>query len=891
MRIGLICGGPSAERGISLNSARSVTEHLTSLGCEVIPFYCDFQKKFYFLPNKLLYSNTPSDFEYILTKKKSLSEKRLLKNLRNLDIVFPVIHGEYGEDGELQKLLEKNDIPFIGSTSEYCNLMFDKVKAKKHMKIMADRNFGILDYECIYETDDEETREEKIKNFFDIYIVKNIYGNNDESKDIHDNFKVVVKPATNGSSIGVEAAGTPQEAMILVEDIFAKKLSNRALIEPYCKGSEFTVIVLQNENNEPVALIPTEKNSQDKLLTYRNKYLPSCQVEYCCPPTYSSEIIGQIQKAAENLFLHFKMRDFARLDGWLINEPNNRELIFSDFNPISGMEQDSDMFIQGSRIGFSHRDILEYIVNHAAKRYRIKSLVKSKTENSEPQKIHILFGGNTSERQVSMMSGRNVWLKMLYEPGYLPLPYILGPDNKVCKLPYSFMLNYSIESMLEYTDKINKNKGTIETFASSICERLKISDKYKNDLRELHFMSLNEFYDEAVKENAFIFIALHGGKGENGWLQEKLNHYKLAYNGSDVKASSFCMNKYKTGKILSKINEPLLTSLPKIQIPSKVDSVDEVWKCVVSKLRTSDIIIKPQADGSSAGIVRLKSSEDLKKYLEAIAKAAEAGKILDNSQDDLSKYLRTLKLELKKGNTIFTVNANKILDNSLNYENKQALENGKTTPESGTLCNQKRVELPTHVDSLILEPFIMTDEILKAKEVGSNIIRPGIPGPFIVHIFKTGWIELTVGVLEENGIYHALSPSITVAEENVLSLEEKFQGGTGVNLTPPPEEIITSEQIILIKDKIEKAAKALDIQGYARIDIFFNTKTNETVVIEANTLPGLTPSTVIFHQALAEVPSLTPQEFLSKLIKIGIKSLRSDIEWNTIQQADELDCY
>ena len=129
---------------------------------------------------------------------------------------------------------------------------------------------------------------------------------------------------------------------------------------------------------------------------------------------------------------------------------------------------------------------------------------------------------------------------------------------------------------------------------------------------------------------------------------------------------------------------------------------------------------------------------------------------------------------------------------------------------------------------------------------------------------------MTVGVLENNGIYHALSPSITVAQGSVLSLEEKFQGGTGVNLTPPPDRIVNNDQILQIKTNVEQAAKALGIEGYARIDIFFNVQSNQTMVIEANSLPGLTASTVIFHQALAENPSMNPQEFLSALVTLGI---------------------
>ena len=100
-----------------------------------------------------------------------------------------------------------------------------------------------------------------------------------------------------------------------------------------------------------------------------------------------------------------------------------------------------------------------------------------------------------------------------------------------------------------------------------------------------------------------------------------------------------------------------------------------------------------------------------------------------------------------------------------------------------------------------------------------------------------------------------------------MSLEEKFQGGTGVNITPPPENIISYDQLSCIKSYIEKISKYLSIKNYARIDIFFNNISNKMIVIEINTLPALTPSTVIYHQALLENPSMNPLAFLEYLIE------------------------
>ncbi len=785
MRIALVCGGPSAERGISLNSARSAMDHLTPLGWEIVPFYCDLGRHFYRLSPSQLYSNTPSDFDYKLAHTaEPLTQTEFLNACRETDIVFPAIHGAFGEDGELQAMLEAHDIPFVGSPSSACKLMFDKGIANTHM---AKNAFAVLPNCRVNSGDTAEASLQAITEFFKKHHVT----------------KAVVKPSAGGSSLGVATAATPQEALARAQDIFEQKHGTQALIEPYCQGREFTIVVLQNSDNQPVALIPTEIDlTGGDLFTFRHKYLPTCHVEYHCPPRFGDDVIARIQKDAETLFTFFGMRDFSRLDGWLLDDGR---VIFSDFNPISGMEQNSYLFIQGSRIGFTHGDMLRIIVTHAAQRYSIDYTTQAVAKNPQPQKVRVLFGGMTAERQVSLMSGTNVWLKLLHSAGYVPEPYILGANREIWHLPYSFTLNHTVEEILARCGEAEQIIARLKTLVPPIRARLGLPALTDNAFKMPRKMSLSQFCLEAVGEQAFVFIALHGGEGEDGTLQAELDRYGLPYNGSDTDVSHLCMDKDATGRAIDALDNPLLVSAGKLIVTAKqVAEAENIWKAATHKFQSYDILIKPQSDGCSAGVVRLKSAQELKIYL-------------------------------------------------------QALTDGKTFLPAGTLSQQPNmIEMPLSSASFMLEPFIVTDAIQ-------------IAGLELVHIARTGWVELTVGVLEENGRYHSLSPSITVAHGSVLSLEEKFQGGTGVNLTPPPESIISVKQANLIKTQIEQAAKALGIQGYARIDIFFNVVTEQTLVIEANSLPGLTPSTVIYHQALAELPPLTPQEFLAQLVEFGLE--------------------
>jgi D-alanine-D-alanine ligase len=142
------------------------------------------------------------------------------------------------------------------------------------------------------------------------------------------------------------------------------------------------------------------------------------------------------------------------------------------------------------------------------------------------------------------------------------------------------------------------------------------------------------------------------------------------------------------------------------------------------------------------------------------------------------------------------------------------------------------------------------------------------------------FLEVTCGLLtsyNEKGEleYEIFEASEALSEGDVLSLEEKFLAGQGQNITParynaePSENRRISDEV---KTEIEKAARILKIEGYARIDAFvriFGNGRVEVMVIEVNSLPGMTPATCIFHQAA--INQYKPYEFIEKLIDFGFK--------------------
>ena len=137
-------------------------------------------------------------------------------------------------------------------------------------------------------------------------------------------------------------------------------------------------------------------------------------------------------------------------------------------------------------------------------------------------------------------------------------------------------------------------------------------------------------------------------------------------------------------------------------------------------------------------------------------------------------------------------------------------------------------------------------------------------------------MELTVGVFgNEDPV--ALPPSQTVVTKDILSIAEKFLPGAGENQTPAP---LAKQDLAFVQKTVEEVYKAVGCKGYARIDCFYQnadqspTKKTRIVIIEINTLPGMTPATCIFHQA-SEI-GMRPMDFVDKIVQLGFEEHRKN---------------
>lgn len=779
----MICGGPSEECNISLNSARSVYDHLEDQ-FDIKIIFINFELKKFIINGGFLYSNTTSDFDFKLANEGiELTDDQFIEQVKESDLVFPILHGVFGENGEIQKILEDLNVPFVGSGSKSCCSVYNK----KNLDIFLNNN----KYYNIPKTFINAKKDNNIKE-----IITNFFEKNSLSE-------CIIKPVEGGSSFGIKHAKSIDDAIKCISEI--SKYEN-IMLEKRCLGKEFTLIVLQNRQGNAVSLLPTEievKDFGNIIFDTRRKYLATNETHYYCPPRFSFNIIEKIRHEAENLFNLANAKDFLRIDGWLLDNGN---IYFSDFNPISGMEQNSFIFQQSAKIGMTHQDVLNYIIDSCASRNKINLVRKSTAKSDEFRRVNVLFGGSTSERQVSLLSGSNVYLKLSKFKNLKVEPFLLFKENlnseddiknfKVAHLPYNIILNHTVEEILYQCSNENSD---FDDYINDI--RFKL-DLKKTVFKKTDYFSLEEFLDNCKNDDTYLFIALHGGFGEGGKLQKELQKRNIKFNGSNEETANLCMNKFETSNFINNLSINGVRSAKHELLDLKFDiNPDDLWK-KLTKLGEK-IIVKPNSDGSSSGIVILENLNDLKKYL-----------------------------NLLKSKSV-------------------------SIPEGIFKSQQCVVNMGNKTQQLLFEEFIDTDDffINEGKLYRSK---------------KHGWIELTVGVLENNGIYHSLNPSITVTENQcVLSVEEKFQGGTGINITPPPSSLIGEKFLNKIKKNIEIISEKVKIKDYCRIDIFVNTDSEEIIIIEFNTLPALTPSTVIFQQAEKENPQISPKDFILKISKLN----------------------
>lgn len=885
LRIGIIFGGRSKEREISFAGGRTVYDNLNKSVFEAIPLFVDSFGNFVLLNWQYVYKGTIRDFyppvEFIpennthfqfyaenigdldpeeqkelITK---IGKKVEVNELHNLiDFAFLCLHGPYGEDGKIQGLLEYLHIPYSGSGILPSSIGIDKSVQKR---LMVNAGFNSPKFFTI---DRQAWISGKCKGVW-----------NKAKKEI--GFPMVIKPANQGSSIGVTILTTKNEYQFMeavekalftrwvdakewnalnveekiryVHDLsdiregmgmpvkvdtkkiydpnelisfFNAELSSKkglvveamdgestVLIEGFIEGKEFSCIVVEDENGKAIALPPTEIRKGKELFDYRSKYLPGLSRKIT-PIDLPATQINAIRKDCERLFSELCFDVYARIDGFI----NKRGKIFlNDPNTTSGMMPSSFFFHQAAEIGLNPSQFLTFIIRTSLAK-RIKGskgaalyepllnkldnfLDHQKTKAANKINVAVILGGYSSERHISVESGRNIYEKLASSEKYAPVPVFLTGDHDnhlMYKMPISALLKDNADDI---KDKINKWK-IHPVVKKIISECHNITDKYgsPDNLKAPQLIS----YKELGKQFSQVFIALHGRPGEDGAVQEQLEKVGLTYNGSGKQSSEITIDKFRTNEILMKHG---------FKAARHMLVSHEDWKHRKNEIKIIlqndykyPFIAKPVDDGCSSAVKKIKSFEEFEAFATLMFRAKE-------------------ELDLKAAEFLHI---------------------------------KPKEEFPQ-------KPVILVEELI-SKNGAKHFLE--ITGGMLTKFNSSGQVE-----------YEVFEASEALAEGDILSLEEKFLAGQGQNITPARYSRDEKERQLIsnkVKETLGAAAKVLNIVGYCRIDAFvriFDANNIEVIFIEVNSLPGMTPATCIYHQAA--INHYKPYEFIDRILDFGSK--------------------
>ena len=331
-RIAVILGGRSSENAVSLASAASVIEALEQGGNEVVPVQIDRSGAWALgsnASNRLLSAPPGSELE-------RLPGREIAAALSDVDVVFPVLHGPFGEDGTVQGLLELAGVPYVGAGVLASALCMDKDVFKSVL-----RDHGIPVTENITLRAGDEPR--------------NPFG-----------YPCFVKPARLGSSVGITKAHDEEELRAGVALAFTH--DEKVLVERLVDGVEVEVGVLGNLR--PIASLPGEiVVTQNEWYDYEAKY-DAGEMDLVVPARITEEQVARAQELAVRAFVATDCEGMARADLFVRRDG---EVLVNELNTIPGFTSTSVYARLFEESGIPYTELLDRLADLAVERHERRS--------------------------------------------------------------------------------------------------------------------------------------------------------------------------------------------------------------------------------------------------------------------------------------------------------------------------------------------------------------------------------------------------------------------------------------------------------------------------------------------------------------------------------------
>ena len=334
IKVGVIFGGQSTEHDVSVVSGSSVIKNLNKEKYEIYPIYISKNGEWFH------YIKPVQDIEIFEIGEQPKELEKIsneFETLKKQDIIFPVLHGLYGEDGTIQGLLELLKVPYVGCKVLASGICMDKVYAK-----------------MIFEKANINQAKAVVVNAKNGYISTTIEG---ICKIVNEKLKypVFVKPSNSGSSVGVSKAENDEELKNSIQE--AAKYDKEILIEQGINGKEIECAVLGMDDVK--ASCVGQILSADEFYDYDSKY-KNAESKTIIPADVSKEISEKIRKTAIKAFKAVKGSGLARVDFFVDKETD--EIYLNEINTMPGFTNISMYPKLWENCGLTYSKLLDRLI-------------------------------------------------------------------------------------------------------------------------------------------------------------------------------------------------------------------------------------------------------------------------------------------------------------------------------------------------------------------------------------------------------------------------------------------------------------------------------------------------------------------------------------------------
>lgn len=363
IRVAVLCGGRSGEHEVSLVSGSSVAKSLNPNKYEVELIGIDHLGNWRPVDTQKVLSGEVAPEQLKLSESKLLLEPKAhpSNNLidvgsRPFDIIFPVLHGTYGEDGTVQGLLELANIPYVGSGVLGSSVGMDKDVSRR---LLEHAGIPVVPTLCLRKNSNQSVEEM-------IDRAASQFG-----------FPFFVKPANMGSSVGVHKVKSTADGIQALNDAFS--YDTKVLIEKGIPARELECAVLGGSPNRASGIGEIIPNHE--FYSYEAKYLDENGADLKIPAEISEAQVQELQRLSLKAFEVLELDGLARVDFFM--DKTTGELYLNEVNTMPGFTKISMYPKLWQAAGLSYSDLLDELIQLALKRHKVRSQLKTEFEGAQ----------------------------------------------------------------------------------------------------------------------------------------------------------------------------------------------------------------------------------------------------------------------------------------------------------------------------------------------------------------------------------------------------------------------------------------------------------------------------------------------------------------------------